>query len=173
MRYLKYKNKNDACAFIYGRIYKSTADVAGKVFEVNYYAHSFPLEWEEVSEEEYLKQEGRLSDLSKCSFYEKELALTLESIKNKLGIKSEEYSTSTDKFHNFNEGAIRLKCTPERCLEAYNTKHLVSYADMLDGLDKGIVPSDEYIDEKLGDIINYFILQKIQLKQRNNAVLPR
>ena len=173
MRYLKYIFELDTLEFIHGRIYKSTDMVDGRCFEVNYYARCNPENWEEVSEEEYIKQEGRLSDLSKCSFYEKELALTLESIKNKLGIKSEEYSTSTDKFHNFNEGAIRLKCTPERCLEAYNTKHLVSYADILDGLDKGIVPSDEYIDEKLGDIINYFILQKIQLKQRNNAVLPR
>ena len=173
MRYLKYKNKNDAGAFIYGRIYKSTADVAGVVFEVNYYANSFPLEWEEVSEEEYLKQEGMLSDLSKGSFYDKELMLTLEEIKRSLGLKSGEYATTEDKFHNFNEGAIRLKCTPERCLEAYNTKHLVSYADMLDKLDDGVIPSNDYIDEKLGDIINYFILQKIQLKQRNNAVLPR
>ena len=173
MRYLKYKNKNDAGVFINGRIYKSTDEVVGKVFEVNYYANSFPDEWEEVSEEEYLKQEGKLSDFSKCSFYERELILTLEGIKRNLNLKGEEYSTDADKFHNFNEGAKRMKCTPERCLEAYNTKHLVSYADMLDGLAKGIVPSDDYIDEKLGDIINYFILQKIQLKQRNNVVLPR
>lgn len=173
MRYLKYKNKNDAGAFIYGRIYKSTADVAGVVFEVNYYANSFPLQWEEVSEEEYLIQEGKLSDLSKCSFYERELILTLEGIKRNLNLKGEEYSTDADKFHNFNEGAKRMKCTPERCLDNYMTKHMVSYSDMLDGLDKGVIPSDDYIDEKLGDIINYFILQKIQLKQRNNDMLPR
>lgn len=173
MRHLRYNNKNGSGVFINGRIYKSTDEVVGKVFEVNYYANSFPDEWEEVSEEEYLKQEGMLSDLSKCSFYDKELTLTLEEIKRSLGLKSGEYASTGDKFHNFNEGAIRLKCTPERCLEAYNTKHLVSYSDMLDNLDKGIVPSDEYIDEKLGDIINYFILQKIQLKQRNNVVLPR
>ena len=160
-------------SFVTGRILREDFKASVNDNSVEGIVSEFPNDWEEVSEEEYLKQEGVLSDLSKCCFYEKELALTLESIKNKLGIKSEEYSTSTDKFHNFNEGAIRLKCTPERCLEAYNTKHLVSYSDILDGLDKGIVPSDDYIDEKLGDIINYFILQKIQLKQRNNVVLPR
>ena len=158
---------------INGRIYKTTDRIDDSVFITGYYVDSYPDRWEEVSEEEYLKQEGMLSDLSTCSFYDKELTLTLEEIKRSLGLKSGEYATTDDKFHNFNEGAIRLKCTPERCLEAYNTKHLVSYSDMLDGLDKGIVPSDEYIDEKLGDIINYFILQKIQLKQRNNVVLPR
>ena len=175
MRYFKLRSQLGWTSYKVGRVYKATHYELGTYAEVELIATKGPHseDWEEVSEEEYLKQEGVLSDLSKCSFYEKELALTLESIKNKLGIKSEEYSTSTDKFHNFNEGAIRLKCTPERCLEAYNTKHLVSYADMLDKLDDGVIPSNDYIDEKLGDIINYFILQKIQLKQRNNAVLPR
>lgn len=174
MRYFRcISNALRSVPLINGRIYKTTDMIDDSVFIIGYYVDSYPDIWEEVSEEEYLKQEGMLSDLSKCSFYEKELTLTLEEIKRSLGLKSGEYATTDDKFHNFNEGAIRLKCTPERCLEAYNTKHLVSYADMLDGLDKGIVPSDEYIDEKLGDIINYFILQKIQLKQRNNVVLPR
>ena len=158
---------------INGRIYKTTDRIDDSVFIIGYYVDSYPDIWEEVSEEEYLRQEGMLSDLSKCSFYDKELTLTLEEIKRSLGLKSGEYATTEDKFHNFTEGAIRLKCTPERCLEAYNTKHLVSYADMLDKLDDGVIPSNDYIDEKLGDIINYFILQKIQLKQRNNAVLPR
>lgn len=173
MRYFKLINEEGWPEYNKGEIYKGTTHLEGNEGNVEFYATSilYPEDWQEVSEEEYLKQEGKLLEPEKInlSFYEKELALTLESIKNKLGIKGEEYSTSTDKFHNFNEGAIRLKCTPERCLEAYNTKHLVSYSDMLDNLDKGIVPSDEYIDEKLGDIINYFILQKIQLKQRNNA----
>ena len=159
--------------FVTGRILREDFKASVNDNSVKEIVSEFPNDWEEVSEEEYLKQKGILSDLSTCSFYDKELTLTLEEIKRSLGLKSGEYATTDDKFHNFNEGAIRLKCTPERCLEAYNTKHLVSYADMLDGLDKGIVPSDEYIDEKLGDIINYFILQKIQLKQRNNAVLPR
>ena len=44
---------------------------------------------------------------------------------------------------------------------------------MLNRLQNGEIPSNELIDEKLGDIINYFILQKIQLKQRNNVMLPR
>ena len=177
MRYFKLINGDGWTDYQSGVIYKGTTHADGDEGNIQFYATKGlnPEDWQEVSEEEYLKQEGKLSEPEKInlSFYEKEFALTIESIKNKLWIKGEEYSTSTDKFHNFNEGAIRLKCTPERCLEAYNTKHLVSYSDILDGLDKGIVPSDEYIDEKLGDIINYFILQKIQLKQRNNDMLPR
>lgn len=171
MRYFKLVNGDGWTDYQSGVIYKGTTHADGDEGNVQFYATKGlnPEDWEEVSEEEYLKQEGILSDLSTCSFYDKELTLTLEEIKRSLGLKSGEYATTDNKFHNFTEGAIRLKCTPERCLDAYMTKHLVSYSDMLDGLDKGIVPSDEYIDEKLGDIINYFILQKIQLKQRNNA----
>lgn len=90
MRYLKYKNKNDAGAFIYGRIYKSTADVAGRVFEVNYYANSFPLEWEEVSEEEYLKQEGKLPATTNIKPYYKG--------KSSLYLFAEEYGLNSWEF---------------------------------------------------------------------------
>ena len=175
MRYFKLINGDGWVEYNKGEIYKGTTLMDGDIATAEYYAPKGMdrNDWQEVSEEEYLKQEGMLSDLSKCSFYDKELTLTLEEIKRSLGLKSGEYATTDNKFHNFTEGAIRLKCTPERCLEAYNTKHLVSYADMLDKLDDGVIPSNDYIDEKLGDIINYFILQKIQLKQRNNAVLPR
>ena len=90
MRYLKYKNKNDAGAFIYGRIYKSTADVAGVVFEVNYYANSFPLEWEEVSEEEYLRQEGKLPESTNIKPYYKG--------KSSLYLFAEEYGLNSWEF---------------------------------------------------------------------------
>ena len=39
-------------------------------------------------------------------------------------------------------------------------KHLSSYFDMLDGIKSGKTYTREYVDEKLGDIINYFILQE-------------
>ena len=71
MRHLRYNNKNGSGVFINGRIYKSTDEVVGKVFEVNYYANSFPDEWEEVSEEEYLKQEGKLSESTNIKPYYK------------------------------------------------------------------------------------------------------
>ena len=90
MRYLKYKNKNDAGAFIYGRIYKSTADVAGVVFEVNYYANSFPCEWEEVSEEEYLRQEGKLPESTNIKPYYKG--------KSSLYLFAEEYGLNSWEF---------------------------------------------------------------------------
>ena len=90
MRYLKYKNKNDAGAFIYGRIYKSTDDVEGVVFEVNYYAHSFPLEWEEVSEEEYLRQEGKLPESTNIKPYYKG--------KSSLYLFAEEYGLNSWEF---------------------------------------------------------------------------
>ena len=90
MRYLKYKNKNDAGAFIYGRIYKSTDEVVGKVFEVNYYANSFPDEWEEVSEEEYLRQEGKLPESTNIKPYYKG--------KSSLYLFAEEYGLNSWEF---------------------------------------------------------------------------
>ena len=90
MRYLKYKNKNDAGAFIYGRIYKSTDEVASVVFELNYYANSFPDEWEEVSEEEYLKQEGLLPESTNIKPYYKG--------KSSLYLFAEEYGLNSWEF---------------------------------------------------------------------------
>ena len=51
-----------------------------------------------------------------------------------------------------------------RVLDGFLLKHLLSYYDVLDDMDKGKYPTDEYIDEKFGDIINYFILQEAQIK---------
>ena len=61
MRYFKYAAVNCPILFpfIQGRIYKGTDVVADSQFMVSYYAdRDLQNHWEEVSEEEYLKQEG-------------------------------------------------------------------------------------------------------------------
>ena len=90
MRHLRYNNKNGSGVFINGRIYKSTDEVVGKVFEVNYYANSFPDEWEEVSEEEYLKQEGLLPESTNIKPYYKG--------KSSLYLFAEEYGLNSWEF---------------------------------------------------------------------------
>lgn len=176
MEYYKLVKEDGFAPCILSRIYKgdfNNKNLDNWSFSVEFYANEFPEYWELSSEEEYTEQERVLKESAPSKFFEKELASTLESIQKTLGQKGKEYSTNVDKFHNFNEGAKILGCIPEKCLDAYMTKHIVSYRDMLNRLQNGEIPSDELIDEKLGDIINYFILQKIQLKQRNNVVLPR
>lgn len=69
--------------------------------------------------------------------------------------KSKEYSTGADRLHNFKRAAEMNQTTPEKVLHGMLTKHLISYMDMLES-DKEY--SREYIDEKFGDVINYFIL---------------
>ena len=90
MRHLRYNNKNGSGVFINGRIYKSTDEVVGKVFEVNYYANSFPDEWEEVSEEEYLRQEGKLPESTNIKPYYKG--------KSSLYLFAEEYGLNSWEF---------------------------------------------------------------------------
>lgn len=82
----------------------------------------------------------------------------IELIKEILASKAEEYSTDTDRFQNFNEGASLTKQSPERTLWGYAAKHFVSILKMLDDIDKNIPLKEEVVDEKLGDSINYLIL---------------
>lgn len=170
MKYYKLltKRKYSRDLWVVGKIYSELFSPTENGVNVDYIVNKDKDSWIEVTEKEYLEQEGLNGEFLPVTFFEKELTLTLESIQKTLGQKGKEYSTNFDKFHNFNEGAKILGCIPEKCLDAYMTKHIVSYRDMLNRLQNGEIPSDELIDEKLGDIINYFILQKIQLKQRNS-----
>jgi len=54
----------------------------------------------------------------------------------------------------------------ERVLHGFMLKHLISYLDMLDDMDKGIIPTEAYLDEKIGDIINYFVLQEASILEK-------
>lgn len=81
-------------------------------------------------------------------------------IKNTLDKKSAEYSTDKDKLHNFKETGRRRNQHPSESLQGMLEKHLTSYYDILEGIKSGKKYSREMLDEKLGDIINYFILQE-------------
>jgi len=84
----------------------------------------------------------------------------IEKIRTSLNVKGKEYSTNDDKLHNFKQAAIMNAEHPARSLHGMLTKHLVSYLDMVKGIESGKTYSNEYIDEKITDIINYFILQE-------------
>jgi hypothetical protein len=81
--------------------------------------------------------------------------------------KGNEYSTDEDKLHNFNKGAYMTRKTRESVLFGFLLKHIISVTDIIDNLDKGIVPTNSVVDEKIGDCINYFILLEACLKERN------
>lgn len=99
------------------------------------------------------------SDFQKCIEYR------LLKTQELLVIKGHEYVRNNDRFHNFNRTAAMNRETPTRALHGMLSKHIVSYLDMLDDIDKGIMPSDNTVNEKLGDILVYFHLQEALIKQ--------
>ena len=72
--------------------------------------------------------------------------------------KGEEYSRDGDRLHNFKTAAAIDNETPEQALWGMAKKHVVSVRDMIKDIDRGIVPSQETIDEKITDWINYGLL---------------
>ena len=98
--------------------------------------------------------------------FNKELDKLLDSIRQRFKVKGDEYATEESVFANFDKGARVTGLAPEIVLDGYLTKHYVSYRDMLDSIFDGRHPSKELIDEKLGDLILYFILQKIMMENK-------
>ena len=91
----------------------------------------------------------------------------LEGIKQTLTVKGIEYMRNEDPFHNFNIGSEITGTNPFEVLDGFLLKHYVSYRDILNDINEGKYPKKEVVNEKLGDIITYFVLQKIMLE---NAV---
>lgn len=83
-----------------------------------------------------------------------------------LGEKAKEYVRNGDRLHNFNRGAEISGESRERVLKGFMLKHLISVFDIIDDLDKGILPSRELVDEKLGDSINYMLLLEASLNDK-------
>ena len=75
---------------INGRIYKTTDRIDDSVFMTGYYVDNYPDRWEEVSEEEYLKQEGSLPESTNIKPYYKG--------KSSLYLFAEEYGLNSWEF---------------------------------------------------------------------------
>lgn len=97
----------------------------------------------------------------------------LENCKNTLIIKAKEYRREDNPMHNFDRAAAKLRCSRERAIIGFATKHDVSILDMIDDVEKGILPTEAVLNEKIGDMINYLILlkasfiDKIQKQNKN------
>lgn len=96
-----------------------------------------------------------------------EITNRIEKIKEVLVKKSAEYIRRDDKLYNFNRASAILDVSRESYLMNLSMKHIQSAIDMVEDIDNGILHSNEYIEEKIGDIINYMIILEISLKQRN------
>lgn len=71
--------------------------------------------------------------------------------------KRKEYASDEDVLMNFKHAARMKGETPAQALYGMLAKHLVSWEDYVQGRQ---TPTKELLDEKIGDIINYFVLSK-------------
>lgn len=91
-------------------------------------------------------------------------------IRETLAKKNAEYAPNEKPLHNFHEGALQGRTTPEKALFGYMLKHYVSITDMVQS-EKDY--SSEIWSEKIGDMINYLILLEALIEekqQKNNTV---
>jgi hypothetical protein len=86
--------------------------------------------------------------------------------KNVLVKKAAEYAREDDRLSNFQKAAALQSCTPERACFGMMAKHLVSVADMVNDLEKGIDTPMPMWEEKLGDARNYLALLEGILRDR-------
>jgi len=107
----------------------------------------------------------------------KRLVMTNEFMDNVINIRVEhtvdilskkalEYVRNNDRLHNFNVGAELENKTREEVLHSFFLKHYISYLDMLEDIKNDKLPKKSYVDEKMGDMINYLILQEASIKQK-------
>jgi hypothetical protein len=114
-----------------------------------------------------------LSDKEKLNFqsdleldFDMEVQSTLQKIQQLLLVKGVEYRRNLDPFHNFNVGSQISGEIPEKVLQGFLLKHLVSYQDMLNDIEQGKLPKIELVEEKMNDILTYYIIQKAQIINR-------
>jgi hypothetical protein len=89
-------------------------------------------------------------------------------INNVLAIKGKEYRRGDNAMHNFNRAAEISGTTREKALWGFATKHLVSFLDILDDIEKGNLPTEDVVNEKVGDLVNYLILAEASIKDKIN-----
>jgi len=101
-------------------------------------------------------------------FNSKYLPDMLDHTKRVLAAKQGEYSANQDRMHNFKASAILqgLVTVNNQESAAWNlvSKQITSVIDMVND-DKGIYPYN-HIQEKIGDVVNYFLLLGAMISDR-------
>jgi hypothetical protein len=82
--------------------------------------------------------------------------------------KMNEYATDLDVFQSFRRGVgFSFHDTPEGVAWEYTCKHLECIKTIISKL-PGEVPTDELLEEKIGDAINYLIILEGLIKERGD-----
>jgi len=114
--------------------------------------------WTELFKEKQKENKGN------TEYFDSIVEYRIKKIREVLTSKAKEYTYNNDRFHNFNQAAAINDTTPEKALWGMLLKHLVSIQDMVNSTPKK--PFKEFIDEKIGDTINYLILLEGLLKEK-------
>jgi len=84
--------------------------------------------------------------------------------------KATEYAKDNDRLHNFKRAGLMNDQTPAQALWGMASKHLVSIMDMVENTEQGIYPSEDQVEEKIGDMINYLhLLEAVFVEQSVEA----
>jgi len=102
------------------------------------------------------------------SQFEELISQRVEKIQTTLVKKGKEYRRNNDPLHNFRVAAKVQNTTEEKALWGFAVKHYVSFLDILNDIERGFLPTEETVDEKIGDLINYLILCEASIKEKIN-----
>lgn len=98
--------------------------------------------------------------------FEKAVREHLARIESNLIAKAREYAVDGDRLHNMNVAArITGECR-EKALFGFALKHLISVMDMIEDVNKGKIPTQYLLDEKVGDLGTYITLLHASLQER-------
>lgn len=108
-------------------------------------------------------QTATSGNLNSNDKFERVVEKRITQIRNTLNRKAVEYAVNDDRFHNFKVAARINNTTPEKALKGMMLKHEVSVQDLIDNPGSA---TEELINEKIGDNINYLILLEGLLRER-------
>lgn len=94
----------------------------------------------------------------------------IEHIRTTLIQKNKEYADTDNVHRNFIAAARKLGITPQKALQGMLIKHIVSVDDIIDGK---TTYNNAMLDEKIGDIINYYVLLKALLITHEGVAGPQ
>lgn len=90
----------------------------------------------------------------------------LDTCRQILGSKAEEYATETDRLHNFKVAAVIRSSTQAQALAGMMVKHTTSVYDMINSGEE--YPASLWV-EKITDHMNYLILLKAVVLEENQT----
>jgi hypothetical protein len=97
----------------------------------------------------------------------------LETIKNLLLTKGKEYIRNNDMLHNFHRAAEMRRTNSTEALQGMLDKHLVSWLDIVDDVKNNKDINPNILNEKIGDIITYFLLAECTIVEHNQRLIKK